>query len=244
MRILHFILVLAFVSGTAHAQQTAYQALRTLAEQKDRTYLQRVIEIRGDQGVPQPLIWKITIDDPSARGGVREFEMSGGRILSERAPVRILGGSGPRYVVSLKNLNLDSDGVFRIVNAVAKKEYVGFDSANYLLRADDSSGTSVWNVNLVDYTGTMVGTIAVAGASGTVVHTANMTRRNAANPNTFSGTMTEPADGGFAGRAGRTLNKAGESVRKGTLRTYDTVKGWFGGSTSQSGQNPAQSSTD
>ena len=39
-------------------------------------------------GDPQPETWRILLDDPKAGGGVREVEVSNGKIISERTPLR------------------------------------------------------------------------------------------------------------------------------------------------------------
>src|SRR4029077_3435959 len=74
-------------------QATAYDALRVVGTQLSRESVNHVISVTGVDGNPQPKTWKILLDDPQARGGVREIEIKHGRIDSERTPVRSTAGS-------------------------------------------------------------------------------------------------------------------------------------------------------
>ncbi len=219
---------LVFSSAALAQQPTAYQALRSLAGQRDQSFLNRVVKITGSEGTTQPLVWKILIDDPTARSGVREFEVSNGRILSERAPLRLRGHTGSHFVIALRSLNLDSDGAFVVANQEAKRQFVGFDSADYALQADDSSGSPIWSVVLKDYTGTPVGTVLVSGSTGNLVRAEGMRRRNPADATVWPG--NEPGTGeNVLQRTGRHLNRAGEATRRGTLRVIGNVQEFITG---------------
>ena len=78
-------LLFALVSA-APAQDSAYAALRVVGHSQGKEALNHVLELRGRGGSPQPAVWKITLDEPRARGGVREVEVQHGKIISERTP--------------------------------------------------------------------------------------------------------------------------------------------------------------
>jgi hypothetical protein len=147
----------------ASAAETAYTALRVVGK-KDRETLNRVVEVRGRNGMPQPEVWKITVDEPSARGGLREFEVQRGRIIAQRTPTsRSFGGA-----MNFNQLNLDSDGVFTVVEKEAKDEGIVFSRLEYLLKAGTGGGAPVWQVELFDgkrATGRMV----IAADSGAIL---------------------------------------------------------------------------
>jgi len=66
------ILVAVFATQlAAHAADTAYTALRAYGKKEGEKSLHRVLELRGSGGVPQPAMWKIVVDAPEARGGIR-----------------------------------------------------------------------------------------------------------------------------------------------------------------------------
>ena len=77
----------ALSPGFVSAQDTAYKALRTIGTQRGEKALNQVIAISGQSGRPQPVDWRIDLDDPAARGGVRELDIVSGKISSERTPV-------------------------------------------------------------------------------------------------------------------------------------------------------------
>jgi len=111
MKALWIITVLLLAQGFCYGRDSAYKALR-IAGGGDQSVLNHVIEVRGVKGDPQPPVWKIVVDDPNARGGVRELEVSGGKIVSEHAPVRNYAGSSAGTAMDFKRLNLDSEGAF------------------------------------------------------------------------------------------------------------------------------------
>ena len=80
---------LLFVTpALAQEQATAYEALRVVGTQFGRGALKHLVSITGVGGNPQPESWKITLEDSNAPGSVREIQVAGGRIDSERAPSR------------------------------------------------------------------------------------------------------------------------------------------------------------
>jgi hypothetical protein len=168
-----FVLLMAgaFVPGFVSAQDTAYKALRTLGAQRGEKALNQVTAIVGQSGRPQPVAWRIVLDDPAARGGERELDIVSGQISSERTPVRSpAAGSNP---IDLTKLNLDSDGAFRTAENEASRNQVGFDSVNYRLTVDTASGQPVWNLDMFDYEQRPVGTVRIAASNGTLLSAAN-----------------------------------------------------------------------
>ena len=150
----------------AQAAETAYTALRVIGKREGQTVLNRVLEVRGRGGAPQPLLWKITLDDPRARGGIREVEVQGGRIVGERTPT----GRVPGSPMNFNQLNLDSEGVFTIVNLEAQKAPVAFDRVDYLLKAGTAGGAPVWVLDLYNGSPARVARYELAADSGTILN--------------------------------------------------------------------------
>src|SRR4051794_19996235 len=97
--------LVASVPLTTNAAETAYTALRQVGKKGGESSLSRVVEMRGRFGAPEPAMWKITLQDPEARGGVREYEVQQGRITGERAPS---GRAATGTPLDLGKLNIDS----------------------------------------------------------------------------------------------------------------------------------------
>ena len=161
------------LSLAAHAQDTAYTALRVVGRSQGRGALDRVLELRGRAGSPQPAVWKITLDEPRARGGVREIEVQRGKIISERAPA---AGRTAGTPMNFSQLNLDSDGAFTVANQEAQKAAAPFDHVDYLLRSGTGGGAPVWHIELSDSKLGPAGSIDVAADTGTIL------RRDLARP--------------------------------------------------------------
>jgi hypothetical protein len=165
------LVAVAFAPGIVSAQDTAYKALRAVGTQRGEKALGQVVAIAGQSGRPQPVAWRVTLDDPAARGGEREFDIVAGQISSERTPVRPpASGFAP---IDLTKLNLDSDGAFRTAETEASRNQVGFDSVNYRLTVDRASGQPVWTVEMFDYEQRPVGTVRIAAGNGTLLSAGN-----------------------------------------------------------------------
>lgn len=160
--------ILLSVSSVFAAEQaaSAYTALRVVGKQSGQDSLKRVIELRGRNGTTQPAVWKIVLSEPGSRGGVREVEVQRGKIISERSPV----ARGPLgEVMDFSRLNLDSDGVFTIVDQEAQKIPQPFDRLDYTLRSGSGGGAPVWTVELFDGRRGKVGTMQIAADTGAVL---------------------------------------------------------------------------
>jgi hypothetical protein len=169
-------MAVAFAPGFVTAQDTAYKALRVVGAQRGEKALNQVTAIVGQSGRPQPVAWRVVLDDPAARGGERELDIVSGQVSSERAPVRSLGsGSAP---IDLTKLNLDSDGAFRAAEKEASRNQVGFDSVNYRLSADAGSGQPVWNLEMFDYEQRPVGNVRIAAGNGALLSAGNWVSEN------------------------------------------------------------------
>ena len=162
------IALLLSVSSALAAEQaaTAYTALRVVGKQNGKDALNRVVEMRGRNGSPQPAVWKVILAEPGARGGVREVEVQAGRVIAERTPV-VRGGIGEP--MDFSRLNLDSEGVFTIVDQETKKQGTVFDRLDYQLRSGSGGGAPVWTVEIFDGRRGKVGTMKLAADSGAVL---------------------------------------------------------------------------
>jgi hypothetical protein len=171
------VVAVALSPGFVSAQDTAYKALRTIGAQRGEKSLNQVISISGQSGRPQPVDWRIALDDPTARGGVRELDIVSGQISSERTPAR--PSQARSRPIDLTKLNLDSDGAFRAAEQEASRNQVGFDSINYQLIADSATGQPVWNLEIFDYEQRPVGNVRVAASNGTLISSGNWVSQRA-----------------------------------------------------------------
>jgi hypothetical protein len=149
----------------AQAADTAYSALRVIGKRDGQDVLNRVVELRGRGGAPHPAVWKVIIDEPRARGGVREIEVQQGKIIGERTPTS--RRTGP--AMNFNQLNLDSEGAFTIANQEAQKTNLPFDRVNYFLKSGSNGGAPVWELELSDGRSGRMGLITIAADSGTVL---------------------------------------------------------------------------
>jgi hypothetical protein len=148
------------------AQETAYNALRVVGRAQGKEAMNQVLEVRGRAGSPQPTVWKVTLNEPRARGGIREVDVQKGKIIAERTPSSSRIAGAP---MNFTQLNLDSDGAFTIANQEAQKLGIPFDQIDYLLRSGTGGGAPVWQLELSDTKLGRAGGIDIAADTGAIL---------------------------------------------------------------------------
>ena len=164
-------LLLSSASVLAQANGTAYEALRTVGNQLNRDFVNRVISVSGVDGNPQPATWKIWVDDKSQSGNLREVVVTNGRIVSQR--MRPAVGNANTATIDPAKLNLDSSGAYEVANRTADSSHVPFALVSYTLRTDDR-GNPTWVVTLQNQNRRPLGTIYIGATKGTVTRTEGM----------------------------------------------------------------------
>lgn len=215
MNAIRCLLALLLMQTLCLARETAYEALRQLSAQHGPKSLEQVLELRGSQGAPQPLTWKVLLSDPLARGGVRQFEIAQGKILSEKTPVS--AGVDDGATVDFQKLNLDSSGAFTLAEEEARKRKHGFDSVDYLLRRGTSGPE--WILYLMAEGKGNIGTLHIAADSGSILLVEG-----------FQTPLEEPAPDKMKERTEavrRSLTKFGNNVRDGFQRTGESMRRFF-----------------
>lgn len=229
-----FIALLLFVPATfAQERPTAYQALRVVGTQLNRELVNHVISVAGTDGNPQPEKWTILLDDPKARGGVREVEVADGKIVSERTPMRDSVAGSLGGAIDTAKLNLDSSGAYTIAQQTAASSHVTFTGADYLLHVDDR-GNPVWQVTLHRENGEPAGMIAIGANHGTITRTEGLFQggdRAVASSNdddvTTSGDADDDDDDGDVNPVKRRIKRAFHQVRDDVKRGFYKVRRSF-----------------
>jgi hypothetical protein len=158
---------LILFAGIGQAQVTAYAALRTVGSSRGEKVLKQILAVSGEGSNAQPSRWKVWLDDPAARGGVRELEVSGNQITSERTPVKSEWAGAKD--MDLAHLNLDSDGAYQVATQEAKSKGIEFSKVQFQLAANRESGKPGWTVQMTDAKDQRVGAMKINADSGTTL---------------------------------------------------------------------------
>jgi hypothetical protein len=168
MRTLALALAFAALPSLALAENdTAYKALRIFGKKVGDAQLNRVIEVRGRAGSPQPQVWKITASDPSARGGLVEADVQRGKIIAQRTPTSRGSAGAP---LDLNQLNLDSDGAFTVANQEMEKSNAPFDRIDFVLRSAGTGRAPVWHLELFDGANGKIASFDISADTGTLLN--------------------------------------------------------------------------
>ena len=172
VRIFAALFLLSASAIFAQTNATAYDALRTMGNQLNRDYVNRVVSVTGLDGNPQPSTWRILVDDQNARG-IREIEVRDGRVISNRTSNRNIVGTAQGATINPTRLNLDSSGAYEVASRTADSSHVPFAYVNYTLRTNER-GDGTWIVTLQNQRHRPVGTIYIGANKGTVTRTEGM----------------------------------------------------------------------
>ena len=157
----------ALPAGTSRAadadRATAYTALRTMGKSLGGDALNRVVEVTGRAGTPQPLTWRIVVTEGAS--GTREVKVAGAHIVAQKVSSRV----SSLKPIQLPDLNLDSSGAFDAANEQARKARAPFTALDYALRVSDATGKPVWDLELLNDTGAHVGTVRLAAHDGKLI---------------------------------------------------------------------------
>ena len=157
---------------------TAYAALRLVSKTLGHDALDRVVEVTGHDGVPQPYLWKVVLKEGT---GSREIDVTGGKIGSQRELARPPEASLP---IRFADLNLDSSGVFDATDTQARKVKLRYDSLDYALSVNPATGKPVWHVDLINKEGSQIGALRLAAHDGTLLSTSGQLEHNNAPTST------------------------------------------------------------
>ena len=171
MRTALLAIFLALASQSVRAA-TAYEALRILGKQKSEALLDKVTEVRGTRGTPQPRDWKIFVNDSKSKSGVKEFDVQGTKLLGEKSSA----SRGTGSPMNMSQLNLDSDGAHQIAEREAKKAGFAYDHADYTLRTGTHGGSPIWEVRLVDARSGSAATLNLAATTGKILGTEGLVK--------------------------------------------------------------------
>lgn len=154
--------LLAFAPLTLSAADTAYTALRIVGKKQGADALNRVVEVRGRSGTPEPQVWKIVLADDGARGGLLELDVQRGKVIGERTPVSRPSGKP----INFTQLNLDSEGAYTVATQEAQKVPTTFNRVDYTLQGGQRG--PIWHLELFDG-GNGVGSLDIAADNGAVI---------------------------------------------------------------------------
>jgi hypothetical protein len=200
----------------AEENATAYEALRVVGSEFGRDALHQIVSIRGTKGDPQPEKWQIVVEEPQG-GGVRELQISDGRIDSDDEADREVAGSSEGAMIDVSQLNLDSSGAYAVASHTAEVSHTGFATADYILRTDER-GEPMWIVTLRNRSSRPVGTIYIGGTEGAVLRTEGL----------FAGATMEDVEGDYDQGGGTgVIRNAKRSIKRSFTRAQEEARGMF-----------------
>jgi hypothetical protein len=129
----------------------------------------RVARIEGPDGKPFPERWYILVHDPSAPRGLREYVVSGGKPLTNRALSQFADTISAEEVVGAAALKLNNDEAAGIAAQFARHNNQQLGGARYEFYKSQAPAAPVWRLTCFDPKGELLGTIILHATKGTLL---------------------------------------------------------------------------
>ncbi len=214
---------LGVLGGDALASETAYSAVRAALPAAGSGAMDRLLDVRGDDGAPMPRTWRVTFGPGGSLKEATVFEVRDGKVA--RRTTAAAGVSA--RPIDLKRIQVDSDNLFEMVNHEAVVAQVAFDRVDYVLSAEGQTPgfAAVWYAELKDSKYGWVGSLRVASESRAVLER-NFSEKAIALSNQGDrwSKPGEPFKGGS-----RFIPDAAHRATKWTERFGVKVKNWWQG---------------
>ena len=165
-RIFFWLLAAVFVAVAPVAAQTAGNAVAVLQAQYGRAYGSRMVAITGVNGQHQPKEWHIFAYDLKEPTVISHFIVRGGKIAHAAKLDARRSKTWAAPILSWNAVGISSEAVFKLADASARAAMVGFDSLDYRLMNDRGTGLPVYQLQLKDAGGRVVGNLKIDASNG------------------------------------------------------------------------------
>ena len=155
----------------------ARAGLQRLEDRFGREAVERLYEMTGVAGDPQPLEWRVTAPDLRRTDLLHEFWIGDTRATDEGVNDDFYPDRLPKGFFRLSRVKLDSTQAFAITEQIARDAGVGFDVVNYKLHCREYSDEPVWTLTLLDREEVIIGSVHLSADTGKVLRTVWLRRR-------------------------------------------------------------------
>ncbi len=155
-----------FVEASPPKYATALEALKTYERSGSKVNTDVVVGLIGFYGQDQPRQWLVLAKDTRLEGMMHEFVVSNGEVRAQRHFKRLADQDLPNVPIDRADVKIDSLKAFRLVESLAAKAGIGFDTVHYQLRCRDLRSEPIWVLNLIDARQTSIGSHYFSAITG------------------------------------------------------------------------------
>jgi hypothetical protein len=156
-----------FFTSVAFAQSegSALSALKLLP----KDVAKRLARIEARDGAPVPERWYLLVYDPEAERGVREFVVTGGKVVAARTLSQFADSLKLSDVFGGDSVKLDSEQLARWATLFVAENGGRLGSMNFQLTKNPALNGPVWTATVLNPEGDQLGAITVNALKGTIL---------------------------------------------------------------------------
>jgi hypothetical protein len=160
------LLFLTFASvACAQGDGSALDALKLLPKDSAKN----LARIEAREGAPAPERWYFLVHDPGVPRGMREFVVTGGRIVANRIFSQFADGLKPSDVFGAASVKIDSREVARQAALFTAANGGRVGTVSYELLKAPAENAVVWRATVLDENGDQLGALVIHAGVGTVL---------------------------------------------------------------------------
>jgi len=162
-------LLLSFValSSVAFAEDTKGALANLHAVPSE--YRNGIIKLSADDCDPNPDIWYVTAKSGSKKGGIREFELASGQVVSSKASLGLRELVSSNKPIDLAKIQFDSRDAFDLAQHYARANNKVIASVSFALTQQGASSVPVWYVWCYGPNEKYFGQLQLLATDGTVI---------------------------------------------------------------------------
>jgi hypothetical protein len=128
-----------------------------------------ILKLSADNCDPNPDIWYVSAKSDLKKGGVQNFELAAGQVVSSKSSLGLREALGSNKPIDLAKIQFDSRDAFDLAQRYARANHKTIDSVSLVLSQQGSAAVPLWSVWCYGPNGKYFGELQLLATDGTVI---------------------------------------------------------------------------
>ncbi len=128
-----------------------------------------ILKLSADNCDPNPDIWYVSAKSDLNKGGIRDFELAAGQVISSKSSLGLREALGSNKPIDLARVQFDSRDAFDLAQRYARANDKTIASVSFVLSQQGSAAVPMWSVWCYGPNGKYFGELQLLATDGTVI---------------------------------------------------------------------------